>query len=126
MSYLEPWEEKTESAESVRLKRFVFQTKEDQQVHSLPHVLQPLPPKQTVMGRGSPHQTGDLTSYDISIRGPPCCFASHIIDVAPHVPVRGVHRHIAAPTIFCLSGKGWEMNDGVTYQFETHDSASRA
>jgi quercetin dioxygenase-like cupin family protein len=121
MSYLEPWEEKTESAESDRLKRFVFQTREDQQVHSLPHVLQPLPSKQTVMGRGSPHQTGDLTSYDILIRGPLYCFASHIIDIAPHVPVRGVHRHIAAPTIFCLSGKGWEMNDGVTYQFETHD-----
>jgi quercetin dioxygenase-like cupin family protein len=121
MSYLEPWEEKTVSERSDQLKRFVYQADEDRRVDALPHVLKPLPSKQTVMGRGSPHQTGDLTSYDILIRGPLYCFASHIIDIAPHVPVRGIHRHIAAPTIFCLSGKGWEMNDGVTYQFETHD-----
>ena len=62
MSYLEPWEEKSQSAESDHLKRFVFEIKEDRQVNSLPHVLQPLPSKQTVMGKGSPHQTGDLTS----------------------------------------------------------------
>src|SRR5881628_1290970 len=83
MSYLEPWEEKTDSERSDQLKRFVYQAAEDRRVDSLPHVLKPLPSKQTVMGRGSPHQTGDLTSYDILIRGPLYYFASHIIDIAP-------------------------------------------
>jgi quercetin dioxygenase-like cupin family protein len=119
MSYIEPWQD--QSTVPDQLKRLLFQSTEDRKAHSLPHVLKPLPSKQTVMGKGSPHQTGDLTCYDILTRGPLYCFASHIIDIAPHVPVRGIHRHIAAPTIFCLKGKGWEMNDGVTYQFETHD-----
>lgn len=121
MSYLEPWEEKEQASHSDRLKRFVYQEEEEKRARALPHVLKPLPSKATVMGRGSPHQTGDLTCYDILTRGPLYCFASHIIDIAPRVPARGVHRHIAAPTIFCLSGKGWEMNDGITYRFETHD-----
>jgi len=74
MSYLEPWEEKSESERADRLKRFVYQREEDRRLDSFPHVLKPLASKQTVMGRGSPHQTGDLTSYDILTRGP--CIAS--------------------------------------------------
>ncbi|MBI2986190.1 MAG: cupin domain-containing protein [Deltaproteobacteria bacterium] len=121
MSYLEPWKELEQINCSDQLKRFVHQNEEDRRVSSLPHVLKPLPAKATVMGQDSPHQTGDLTSYDILTRAPLYFFASHVVEIPPHVPVRGVHRHLAAPTIFCFRGKGWEWNDGVTYEFETYD-----
>jgi hypothetical protein len=45
----------------------------------------------------------------------------HFSDIPPNAPVRGAHRHISAPTLFCTAGKGWEWNDGETYHFEVFD-----
>jgi len=75
----------------------------------------------TVMGMDSPHQTGDHVCYDMLTRGPLYCMTSHFTRVAPQAPVRGAHRHIGAPTLFCTAGKGWEWNDGETYHFEVFD-----
>ncbi len=121
MDVLEPWKEVQEISCDDSLKRFVYQHMEDSLCRSLPHVLKPLPMKPTVMGMDSPHQTGDHVSYDMLTRGPFYLMTSHFSKVAPHAPVRGAHRHIGAPTLFCLGGKGWEWNDGVTHDFETYD-----
>lgn len=115
------WQETEDSSCPDLLKRFVHQHREDSVAGSLPHVMKPIPPKGTVMGHSSPHQTGDLYCYDILIRAPVYDLTSHSSDIQPNAPVRGAHRHISAPTLFCISGKGWEWNDGETYTFETYD-----
>ena len=91
----------------------------------LPRVVKLLPVQGTVMGSSSPHQTGDIVCYDILKRAPLYDLTSHFSDIHPHAPVRGAHRHISAPTLFCLSGRGWEVNDGKTYWFSTYDMASQ-
>jgi len=116
---LEPWREIQPVAD--KLKRFVYQHQEDSLANSLPHVLKQLPMKPTVMGMDSPHQTGDHLCYDMLTRGPHYLMTSHFTRIAPEAPVRGMHRHIGAPSLFCLTGKGWEWNDGETYHFETYD-----
>ncbi|MBI2986344.1 MAG: cupin domain-containing protein [Deltaproteobacteria bacterium] len=116
---LEPWREVQEVSD--RLKRFVYQDQEDFLARSLPHVVKQLPMKPTVMGMDSPHQTGHHVCYDMLTRGPLYGMTSHFTRVAPNAPVRGVHRHIRAPALFCINGKGWEWNDGETYLFETYD-----
>ena len=116
---LEPWREVQPVSDQV--KRYVYQRQEDSRAGSLPHVLKQLPMKPTVMGMDSPHQTGDHVCYDMLTRGPLYCMTSHFTRVAPQAPVRGVHRHIGAPSLFCITGKGWEWNDGETYLFETFD-----
>ena len=73
------------------------------------------------MGSSSPHQTGDIVCYDILKRAPVFDLTSHYSDIQPKAPARGAHRHISAPTLFCLSGRGWEINDGKTYSFGTYD-----
>lgn len=121
MSDLTPWESNTEATYSDRLKRFVHQQREESFVKNLPHVMKPIPPQGTVMGHSSPHQTGDLLCYEILQRAPMYDLTCHFSDIPPNAPVRGAHRHISAPTLFCTSGKGWEWNDGETYNFEIYD-----
>ncbi|MGH7846908.1 MAG: cupin domain-containing protein [Candidatus Binatia bacterium] len=121
MIHLAPWLEPTEQRCSDQVKRFVHQGREDSSAQSLPHVLRPLPNKPTVMGTDSPHQTGGLICYDTLTRGPMYDLTCHFSDIRPNAPVRGAHRHISAPTLFCTSGKGWEWNDGETYHFEMYD-----
>ena len=116
---LEPWREVYNVADEI--KRFVYQQQEDAKANSLPHELRQLPMQPTVMGMDSPHQTGDHLAYDMLTRGPLYCMTSHFTRVAPNAPVRGAHRHIGAPSLFCVTGKGWEWNDGETYHFETYD-----
>lgn len=121
MSDLTPWETDGEIRESDQLKRFVHQQREESFVTGLPHVMKPIPPQGTVMGHSSPHQTGDLLCYEILQRAPMYDLTCHFSDIPPNAPVRGAHRHISAPTLFCTSGKGWEWNDGETYTFEIYD-----
>ena len=121
MSELAPWEGAAEAQYSDKLKSCVNQHREDLLAKSLPRVLKPIPPKGTVMGHSSPHQTGDLHCYDILTRGPMYDMTCHFSDIPPNAPVRGAHRHISAPTLFCTKGKGWEWNDGETYTFEVYD-----
>lgn len=121
MSDLTPWESNAEAVYSDRLKRFVHQQREESFVDHLPHVMKPIPPQGTVMGHSSPHQTGDLLCYEILHRAPMYDLTCHFSDIPPNAPVRGAHRHISAPTLFCTSGKGWEWNDGETYNFEIYD-----
>ena len=116
---LEPWREVYNVPD--QMKRFVYQQQEDAKASSLPHVLKQLPMQPTVMGMDSPHQTGDHISYDMLTRGPLYCMTSHFTHVAPNAPVRGAHRHIPAPSLFCVTGRGWEWNDGETFHFETYD-----
>ena len=116
---LEPWKEIEGATDG--LKRHVFQQEEDALANSLPHVLDPLPLQPTVMGMDSPHQTGDHVCYDMLTRGPHYCMTSHFTQISPNAPVRGAHRHIGAPSLFCVVGKGWVWNDGETYHFETYD-----
>lgn len=118
---LAPWQRALESPYSDELKRFVYQIREDALAASLPHVIKPIPPKGTVMGHSSPHQTGDLKCVDILTHGPMYDLTCHFSDIPPNAPVRGAHRHISAPTLFCTAGKGWEWNDGETYTFEVYD-----
>jgi len=99
----------------------VFQHREGSLMDGLPHVMTPIPPQPTVNGHSSPHQTGDLACVEILTRAPLHDLTCHFSDVPPNSPVRGAHRHISAPTLFCTSGKGWEWNDGKTYTFETFD-----
>jgi quercetin dioxygenase-like cupin family protein len=115
------WAEAEQIQYSDQLKQFVQQNSEEALQHRLPHVLKPIPPGQTIMGKSSPHQTGDLDCYEILTRAPLYNLTCHFSDIPPRVPVRGMHRHISAPTLFCLSGKGWECNDDKTYLFETYD-----
>jgi quercetin dioxygenase-like cupin family protein len=103
------------------VKRFVYQQQEEELADSLPHVLKQLPKQPTVQGMDSPHQNGDHVCYDMLTRGPHYLCTSHFTDIAPNAPVRGVHRHIGAPTLFCVGGKGWEWNDGETWDFESYD-----
>ena len=121
MSDLTPWEHADEVRHSDQLKRFVHQKQENAFADSLPHVMKPIPPQGTVMGHSSPHQTGDLLCYEILQRAPLYQLTCHFSDIPPHAPVRGAHRHISAPTLFCTSGKGWEWNDGENYTFEIYD-----
>jgi quercetin dioxygenase-like cupin family protein len=121
MGDLTPWEGTGEAQYPDQLKRHVHQRQEDAFVNNLPHVMKPIPPKGTVMGHSSPHQTGDLLCYEILQRAPMYDLTCHFSDIPPNAPVRGAHRHISAPTLFCTSGKGWEWNDGETYNFEIFD-----
>ena len=100
---------------------FVHQWQEEALASSLPHILTPIAAKRTVSGTSSPHQTGDLVCYDLLTRGPLYDLTCHFSDIPPNAPIRGAHRHISAPTLFCTSGKGWEWNDGKTYLFQTFD-----
>jgi quercetin dioxygenase-like cupin family protein len=118
---LEPWKDLEQQNVSDQVKRAVFQQMEEETANSLPHVLKQLPKQPTVQGMDSPHQTGDHVCYDMLTRGPHYLMTAHFTDVAPNAPVRGIHRHIGAPTLFCVNGKGWEWNDEVTYDFETYD-----
>jgi quercetin dioxygenase-like cupin family protein len=121
MSFLDPWSEAEQSRCSDQLKRFVYQNEEERRASSLPHVVKQLPKQRTVQGYDSPHQTGDHLAYDMLIRGPLYQMTSHFTEVAPQAPVRGVHRHVSAPALFCMRGKGWEMNDGRTFEFRSYD-----
>jgi hypothetical protein len=121
MGDLTPWESTGEAQYPDQLKRHVHQRQEAAFVGTLPHVMKPIPPKGTVMGHSSPHQTGDLLCYEILQRAPMYDLTCHFSDIPPRAPVRGAHRHISAPTLFCTSGKGWEWNDGETYDFEIYD-----
>jgi quercetin dioxygenase-like cupin family protein len=103
------------------VKRLIFQNQEAARVAELPHVLDQLPMKPTVQGMDSPHQAGDHISYEMLTRGPHYLLTSHFTSIAPGAPVRGIHRHMSAPTLYCLEGQGWEGNDGVVYEFEEHD-----
>lgn len=117
---LEPWkQDHTEYPDSV--KRLVYQHLEDARAESLPHVIEQLPKKPTVQGMDSPHQAGDHISYDMLTRAPHYLLTSHFTSIAPGAPVRGSHRHISAPTLFCLEGRGWERNDDVLYEFSDLD-----
>jgi quercetin dioxygenase-like cupin family protein len=117
---LEPWK-RDHSRFPDTVKRLVYQNMESERAASLPHVLQQLPMKPTVQGMDSPHQNGDHVAYELLTRGPHYLLTSHFTSIAPGAPVRGVHRHISAPTLFCLEGRGWERNDDVRYDFEEHD-----
>ncbi len=118
---LMPWLDPERSKYSDQLKRFVYQKREESLANSMPHVLEAIPPLRTVMGMSSPHQTGDLNCCDILIRAPLYELTGHFAEIRPKAPVRGQHRHISAPTLFCMAGKGWEWNDEVTYDYETYD-----
>lgn len=120
MSALEPWKQ-DHSKYPDALKRLVYQRMEDDRASELPHVIDQLPKQPTVQGMDSPHQAGDHISYDMLTRAPHYVLTSHFTHIAPGAPVRGIHRHISAPTLFCLEGKGWESNDGVLYDFEGED-----
>jgi len=113
-----PWEaeESLETSDPLAHQRHEESVKEQ-----LPRVVKLLPVQGTVMGSSSPHQTGDIVCYDILKRAPVYDLTSHFSDIQPHAPARGAHRHISAPTLFCLSGRGWEINDGKTYSFGTYD-----
>jgi len=113
-----PWEaeESLEAPDPLAHQRHEQSIKE-----RLPRVVKLLPVQGTVMGSSSPHQTGDIVCYDILRRAPVYDLTSHFSDIQPHAPARGAHRHISAPTLFCLSGRGWEINDGKTYSFGTYD-----
>src|SRR5213593_5258028 len=100
---LEPWREV--QREPDRMKRFVYQQQEDAKARSLPHVLAQLPKQPTVQGMDSPHQMGDHVCYDMLTRGPHYLMTAHFTGIAPNAPVRGVHRHIGAPTLFFMVGK---------------------
>ena len=115
------WREHNGQHYSDQVKRFVYQRQEGAFCGSLPHVLKPIPPKATVMGTSSPHQTGDLDSYEMLTRAPLYNLTCHFSDIPPNSPVRGAHRHISSPSLFCLAGKGWEWNDDETYLFESYD-----
>jgi quercetin dioxygenase-like cupin family protein len=117
---LEPWKQ-DHSRFPDGVKRLVYQNMEEARARSLPHVLEQLPMKPTVQGMDSPHQNGDHVAYEMLTRGPHYLLTSHFTSIAPGAPVRGVHRHISAPTLFCLAGRGWERNDDVLYTFEEHD-----
>ena len=121
MSFLDPWSETEQNRHSDQLKRFVYQNAEEKRAGSLPHVVKQLPKQRTVQGFDSPHQTGDHLAYDLLTRAPLYQMTSHFTEVAPQAPVRGVHRHVSAPSLFCMRGKGWEMNDGRTFEFESYD-----
>lgn len=118
---LEPWKDIQQQALSDDIKAAVFQSMQDDVAGSLPHVLEQLPKQPTVQGMDSPHQMGDHVCYDMLTRGPHYLMTAHFTSIAPNAPVRGIHRHIGAPTLFCMGGKGWEWNDGVTYDFESFD-----
>ena len=113
-----PWEAE-ESLEAS--DPFAHQRHEQSIKEQLPRVVKLLPVQGTVMGSSSPHQTGDIVCYDILKRAPVYDLTSHFSDIQPHAAARGAHRHISAPTLFCLSGRGWEINDGKTYSFGTYD-----
>lgn len=117
---LDPWKEDVGEV-SDTVKEMVYQYGENETATSLPHVVAQLPMRPTVMGTDSPHQTGDHTPYDILTRAPLYSMTSHFTRVDPHAPKRGVHRHLGAPTLFCTSGKGWELNDDEEYLFEQYD-----
>src|SRR6266516_2997134 len=117
---LEPWK-RDHSRFPDTVKRLVYQNMEEERAASLPHVLDQLPMKPTVQGMDSPHQNGDHVAYEMLTRGPHYLLTSHFTSISPGAPVRGVHRHISAPTLFCLEGRGWERNDEVLYDFEEYD-----
>ena len=120
LEQLQPWKQDHSQFPDV-VKRLVYQNMENDRAGSLPHVLDQLPMKPTVQGMDSPHQAGDHISYEMLTRAPHYLLTSHFTGIAPKAPVRGIHRHISAPTLFCLAGRGWESNDGVIYKFDEHD-----
>lgn len=120
LDVLQPWKQDHSQHPDV-VKRLVYQHMENARAEGLPHVIQQLPMKPTVQGMDSPHQAGDHISYEMLTRAPHYLLTSHFTGIAPKAPVRGIHRHISAPTLFCLEGRGWESNDGVIYNFEEHD-----
>ena len=120
MQTLEPWKQ-DHSGYPDELKRLVHQHLEDQTARSLPHVIDQLPKQPTVQGMDSPHQAGDHISYDMLTRAPHYLLTSHFTSIRPGAPVRGSHRHISAPTLFCIEGRGWERNDDAYYEFSDLD-----
>ncbi len=78
--------------------------------------------KPTVQGLDSPHHLGDHTPYDMLTRAPLILDdLSHDPHPAVYRPPKRAHRHVPAPTLFCLDGAGWEVNDEDTYYFNQHD-----
>ena len=113
-----PWEDEgsRESSDPLAHHRHEAAVKKQ-----MTRVVKLLPVQGTVMGSSSPHQTGDIVCYDILKRAPVYDLTSHFSAIEPKAPTRGAHRHISAPTLFCLRGRGWEVNDGKTYSFGTYD-----
>jgi len=120
MRILEPWKH-DHSEHPDEVKRLVHQHMEDRTAGALPHVIEQLPKQPTVQGMDSPHQAGDHISYDMLTRAPHYLLTSHFTSIRPGAPVRGSHRHISAPTLFCLDGRGWERNDDAYYEFDGLD-----
>src|SRR5262249_49798735 len=75
-----------------------------------PRVVKLLPVQGTVGGTSTPHQPGDIFCYDFLNRPPFYHLPPHFSNIPPRAPAGGAPRHISAPTLFCLSGKGWEIN----------------
>ncbi len=121
MNELEPWKNEAQRAFPDEVKAAVSQSQELDLERSLPHVLDQLPKQPTVQGMDSPHQMGDHVCYDMLTRGPHYIMTAHFTTVAPNAPIRGMHRHIPAPNLFCMGGRGWEWNDGTTYDVDTYD-----
>lgn len=116
----QPWKQDRSNLPDA-VKRQIFQNLEELTAAGLPHVLDQIPMKPTVQGMDSPHQAGDHISYEMLTRAPHYLLTSHFTSIAPEAPVRGIHRHMSAPTLYCLEGRGWEGNDGITYDFQEHD-----
>src|SRR5689334_23726659 len=98
-----PWEDEASLPPSDPL---AHQRHEQSVKEKLPRVVKLLAVQDTVMGQSSPHQTGDIVCYDILKRAPVYDLTAHFSDIQPKAPARGAHRHIGAPTLFCLSGRG--------------------
>lgn len=120
LGYLDPWKEDTGQMPDF-VKHLVFQAEEAETADELPHVVPQLPMKPTVQGLDSPHHLGDHTPYDMLTRAPMYSMTCHTTRIPPHSPKRGAHRHVPAPTLFCLDGAGWEVNDDDVYNFNQHD-----
>lgn len=120
LGYLEPWTVETEPLPD-DLKHLIYQYQERESQDALPHVVEQIPMKRTVMGLDSPHQMGDHTPYDILERAAVYSLTSHFTLIEPGAANRGAHRHLSAPTLFCVKGQGWELNDEVLYEFGERD-----
>lgn len=114
---------KGEASLQADLKRLVTQAQEADRVATQPRVKRPLPKAQHGI-QGGNESLGIIGANLVEDRlwnSPLYAMACHFSDMLPGQPARGAHRHISGPILFCYQGRGWEVNDGITYEFEEGD-----
>lgn len=105
--------------------RFITQVDEREKLQTLPRVfklnLVPTTLEGVAQSRGKHKIFGDHIVYHRLTRAPLYTLTADYYIMSPKAPRRGAHRHVTSRLFYIVRGKGYEKQDGRTFQFKEGD-----